>query len=145
MNGELTLFDELRYHYYITTRTELSPADFVQKANRRCDQEKLVAQLKNGVDAMRVPRYNLESNWAYMVIATLARNLKSWFAMFAHLIKDRRRYVAMEFRRFIREMIIVACHVIRRSRRITLRISGWQPSVDQLFSIWGAIGRAGFA
>ena len=93
---------------------------------------------------MRVPLYDLESNWAYMVIATLAWNLKSWFAMFAHLIKDRRRLVAMEFRRFIREMIIVACHVIRRSRRTTLRIIGWQPSIDRLFSIWGAIGRAGF-
>ena len=144
MKGELTLFDELRYHYYITTRTDLSAADVVRKAHQRCNQENLIAQLKGGVDAMRVPLYDLVSNWAYMVIATLAWNLKSWFAMLAHLIKDRRRCVAMEFRRFIREMIIVACHVIRRSRRTTLRIIGWQPSVDRLFSIWGAIGRAGF-
>ena len=144
MKGELTLFDELRYFYYITTREDLSAAEVVRKANQRCDQENLIAQLKSGVDAMRVPLYDLESNWAYMVIATLAWNLKSWFAMFAHLIKDRRRLVAMEFRRFIREMIIVACHVIRRSRRTTLRIIGWQPSIDRLFSIWGAIGRAGF-
>ena len=79
-----------------------------------------------------------------LIAGPLGRNLKNWFAMFAHPIKDRRRYVAMEFRRFIREMIIVACHVIRRSRRTTLRIIGWQPSVDQLFSIWGVIGRAGF-
>ena len=144
MKGELTLFDELRYHYYITTRTDLSAADVVRKAHQRCDQENLIAQLKGGVDAMRVPLYDLVSNWAYMVIATLAWNLKSWLAMMAHLIKDRRRYVAMEFRRFIRELIIVACHVIRRSRRTTLRIIGWQPSVDRLFSIWGAIRRAGF-
>ena len=48
---------------------------------------------------MWVPLYNLVSNWAYMVIATLAWNLKSWLPMMAHLIKDRRRNVAMEFRR----------------------------------------------
>ena len=144
MKGDLTLFDELRYFFYITTRTDLSAAAVARKANQRCDQENLIAQLKGGVDALRVPHYDLVSNWAYMVIATLAWNLKSWLAMMAHLIKDRRRYVAMEFRRFIRELIIVACHVIRRSRRTTLRIIGWQPPVDRLFSIWGAIRRAGF-
>ena len=144
MKGELTLFDELRYHYYITTRADLSAADVIQQANQRCDQENLIAQLKGGVDAMRVPLYDLVSNWAYMAIATLAWNLKSWLALMAHRIKDRRRYVAMEFRRFIPEMIVVAWHVIRRSRRTTLRIIGWQPSINRLFSIWGAIRRTGF-
>lgn len=79
-----------------------------------------------------------------MVIATLAWNLKSWLAMIAHLFKDRRRYVAMEYRGVVHEMNVVACHVIRRSRRTTLRFIGWHPSIDRLFSIWGAIGRAGF-
>ena len=49
-------------------------------ANQRCDQENVVEQLKNGVHAMRVPLYDLVSNWAYMVMATLAWNLKSWMA-----------------------------------------------------------------
>ncbi len=70
-----------------------------------------------------------------MVIATLAWNLKSWFALMMHLKADRRRYIAMEFRTFIREMIVISCHVIRRARRTTLWIIGWQPSVDRLFSV----------
>ena len=64
----------------------------------------MIAQLKSGVGAMRVPVYNLESNWVYMVTAALAWNLKSWFAMMMHFKADRRKYVAMEFRTFIREM-----------------------------------------
>ena len=144
MKGDNTLFDETRYHYYITTRTDVSAAELVRLANQRGDQENLIAQLKSGVDAMRVPLYDLVSNWAYMVIATLAWNLKNWFALMMHRKADRRRYVAMEFWTFIREMILIPCQVIRRARRTTLRIIGWQPSVDRLFSVWGAIERTGF-
>ena len=80
MKGERTLFDEIRYFFYITTRTDLSAAEVVACANQRCDQENVIEQLKNGVHAMRVPLYDLVSNWAYMVMATLAWNLKSWMA-----------------------------------------------------------------
>ena len=31
-----------------------------------CDQENVIEQLKNGVNAMRMPVDNLMSNWAYM-------------------------------------------------------------------------------
>ena len=64
MRGENTLIDEIRCHYYITTRTDVSAAEVVRLANQRCDQENLIAQLKSGVDAMRVPLYDLVSNWA---------------------------------------------------------------------------------
>ena len=79
-----------------------------------------------------------------MLMAALACNLKSWFAMMMHFKVDRRRYIAMEFSTFIREMILVPCQVIRRARRTTLRIIGWQPSVDRLFSTWRTIERTGF-
>ncbi len=142
--GELTLLDEIRYFFYITTRRDLSAAEVVRLANACCDQENVIAQLKGGVGAMRVPLYELLSNWAYMVMAALAWNLKSWFAMMMHFKADRRKYIAMEFRTFIREMILLPCQVIRRARRTTLRIIGWQPSVDRLFSTWNTIERTGF-
>ncbi len=144
MKGELTLVDEIRYFFHITTRRDLGPAEVVRLANARCDQENVVAQLKSGVNALRVPLYDLVSNWAYMVMASLAWNLKSWFAMMMHLKADRKRYIAMEFKRFIREMILLPCQVIRRARRTTLRIIGWQPTTDRLFSVWRAIERTGF-
>ena len=74
--GELTLLDEIRYFFYITTRRDLSAAGVVRLANARCDQENVIAQLKGGVGAMRVPLYDLVSNWAYMVMAALAWNLR---------------------------------------------------------------------
>ena len=64
--GENALIDEIRYYYYITTRTDVSAEEVVRLANLRCDQENLIAQLKSGVDAMRAPTHELVSNWAYI-------------------------------------------------------------------------------
>lgn len=89
MKGENALLDEIRYFFYITTRTDLTASEIVYCANGRCDQENIIEQLKNGVNAMRLPVYDLVSNWAYMVMATLAWNIKSWFAMMMHLKSDR--------------------------------------------------------
>ena len=49
MKGEHVLFEEIRYFFYITTRTDLSAAEVVACANQRCDQENVIEQLKNGV------------------------------------------------------------------------------------------------
>ena len=139
MKGEQVLFDEIRYFFYITTRTDLSTAEVVACANERCDQENVIAQLKNGVNALRVPLYDLVSNWAYMVMATLAWNMKSWYAMMMHRQSDRLESVRMEFRRFLHSFILIPCRVVRRARSITLRLLGYQPTLDRLFSTWRTI------
>ena len=145
MKGEQVLFDEIRYFFYITTRTDLSPAEVVFCANERCDQENVIEQLKNGVNALRVPMYDLVSNWAYMVIATLAWNIKSWFAMMMPRHSERREYVAMEFRRFIHAMILIPARVVRRARSIVIRLIGYQPTLDRFLSAWNTIEGARFA
>ncbi len=144
MKGENTLLDEIRYFFYITTRTDLSAGEVVRCANERCDQENVIEQLKNGVNALRVPLYDLVSNWAYMVIAALAWNIKSWFATMMHLKAERATYVSMEFRRFIHSMILLPCHVMARARGTTLRLIGYQPTQDRFFSTWLTIQRIRF-
>ena len=44
----------------------------VREASAHCNRENLIAQLKNGVHAMRVPVDGLVSDWAYMVMASPA-------------------------------------------------------------------------
>ena len=56
----------------------MTAEEVVFSANDRCDQENLIAQLKNGVHALTAPVDNLVSNWAYMVMASLAWSLKAW-------------------------------------------------------------------
>ena len=144
LKGENALFDEIRYFFYITTRDDLSAEQVVRCANGRCDQENVIEELKNGVNALRVPLYDLVSNWAYMVIAALAWNIKSWVAMMMHLKRDRQLYIAMEFRRFLHSIILIPCRVVRRARSITIRLIGYQPTLDRLFSAWRTIERIRF-
>ena len=144
MKGEQVLLDDIRYFFYITTRTDLSAAEVVRCANERRDQENIVEQLKNGVGAMNVPLYDLVSNWAYMVMATLAWNIKSWFAMMMHHQSDRRLYVNMEFRRFVTCIILIPCRVVRRARSIVIRLIGYCPTLDRFLSAWNTIQRTGF-
>ena len=77
--GDEVLFDDIRYFFYLTNERKLPSDEIVYSANDRCNQENLIEQLKNGVRAMSMPVDNLVSNWAYMVMASLAWTLKAWF------------------------------------------------------------------
>ena len=59
----------------------MSNEEVVFGANDRCDQENLLQQLKSGVRSLSAPVDNLLSNWAYMVMASLAWSLKAWAAL----------------------------------------------------------------
>ena len=76
--GQMRLFEEYRYFFYITNDREMSAEEVVFSANDRCNQENLIAQLKSGVHALTTPVDDLVSNWAYMVMASLAWSLKAW-------------------------------------------------------------------
>jgi hypothetical protein len=142
--GEQALIDEIRYSFYITTRTDLTAEQVVALANERCDQENVISQLKTGVNALRVPLYDLVSNWAYMVIAALAWNIKSWFAMMMHRKPDRREHINMEFRRFIDSIVCIPAMVTCRARSITVRLVGYSRSLEKLFSVWTTVERTRF-
>lgn len=137
--GEKVLFDDIRYFFYITTRVDLMSAEVVESANQRGDQENVIEQLKNGVNAMRVPVNDLLSNWAYMVIAALAWNLKSWFAM---MMPDRdkgRVMLKMEFRRFLNNIIRLPCQIIRQGRQIIYRLLSYNPWMSDFLKTWEVI------
>src|SRR5437899_6073916 len=75
--GEVVLFEDIKYFFYITNHTDYRAEQIVALANERCEQENVIEQLKNGVNAMRMPVDDLISNWAYMVMSALAWNLLS--------------------------------------------------------------------
>ena len=79
--GQLWLFEPDRFFFYITNDRTTPASEIVFLANDRCDQENLIAQLKGGVKALAMPVGDLTSNWAYMVMASLAWSLKAWSAL----------------------------------------------------------------
>ena len=123
--GEQVLFEEFQYFFYLSNRWDLSVAEIIGLANGRCDPENVIEQLKNGVNAMRMPVNDLVSNWAYMVMAALAWNLKAWFGL---LVPERERgleLVRMEFRRFLHAILLWPAQIIRGGRRIVYRLLGY--------------------
>ncbi len=141
--GERALFDEIRYFFYLTNRWDLSLETIVSLANGRCDQENVIEQLKNGVNAMRMPVDDLVSNWAYMVMAALAWNLKAWYGL---LVPDRERgleLVRMEFRRFLQAIILVPCQILRTGRKIVYRLLGYNGWLKDFFATFKRIAVLG--
>src|SRR5260370_25092506 len=79
--GEKVLFDEIVYFFYLTNDWLAENHDIVLRANGRCQQENVLAQLHGGVRALTAPVDNLVSNGAYMAMTALAWNLKAWWAL----------------------------------------------------------------
>ena len=136
--GEERLFDDIRYFFYLTNNRVSSVSEIVYEANNRCDQENLIAQLKNGVNALKAPVESLNSNWAYMVTASLAWSLKAWFAL---SLPEKGRWkerwktekwavLRMEFRTFVNTFMMIPAQIVRQGRKIIYRLlssNPWQP------------------
>ena len=123
------LFYERRFFFYITNvrKAELPATEVVLQSNARCNQENLIEQLKNGVQAMRVPSDGLVANWAYMVIGSLAWNLKIWLGLCLPKGEPAREIRRMEFRRFLNNVMLIPCQVLSTARHMVLRILTYTP------------------
>jgi len=133
--GHRRLFDEVRYFFYITNDRDSSPAEVVYSCNDRCNQENLIAQLSSGVRALQAPVDNLMSNWAYMVMTSLAWNLKAWWALSLpekgrwakkHR-QEKQQVLKMEFRTFTNYFMKIPCQIIRTGGRFVYRLLNWNP------------------
>ncbi len=128
--GQKRLLPQTRYHFYVTniSARTLGTAGVVRENNRRCNQENVIEQLKNGVEALRMPSDTLVANWAYLVIAAQAWNLKAWMGLVLPARLQARELVKMEYRRFLREVIEMPCQILRRGRQLVYRlldVNGW--------------------
>ena len=132
--GQLELFDQQRYFFYITNDRNLSTAEVVYQSNDRCDHENDIQQLKNGVHALRMPASDLTSNWAYTVIASLAWTLKSWMGLVMPHKATGYDIIRMEFRRFLHTFINIPAQIIRESRQIRIRIANYMEQAPVFLS-----------
>jgi Transposase DDE domain group 1 len=134
--GEVRLFDDLRYFFYLTNDWVSDAAQIVFSANDRGDQENILAQLQGGCRALRAPLDNLVSNWAYMVMTALAWNLKAWWALTLPEApgrwqerhrQDKRWVLRLEFKRFVQAFVRLPCQLVRTGRRLVYRLLSWNP------------------
>ncbi len=134
--GQLRLQDEVRYFFYVTNtpKGQFSTREVVFEANDRCDQERLIGELNHGVHALRTPSNGLVSNGAWLLIASLAWNLKAWLAicMPRSLKKEGREILRMEFRRFLHSLMLLPCQVVKTARQTVVRLLAYTPWANVL-------------
>jgi DDE family transposase len=144
--GELRLFDELRPFFYITNEWDKEAHEIVLApygANGRCQQENVIQQLQGGCHALKAPLDTLLSNWAYMVMTSLAWNLKAWAALslpetgrWAKAYRaDKLWLLGLEFKAFVNVMVAIPCQIVRQARRLVYRVLNYQPHQPIFFRL----------
>jgi hypothetical protein len=125
-SGQTLLFDKTRYFFYITNESveDKSARQIIAAANARCNQENTISQLK-ACHALSAPLDNLESNWAYMLIASLAWTLKVWSGMMIRVKGNpaqrekrksiRNQVIWMEFATYLNSLMLIPAQIIRGS------------------------------
>lgn len=147
--GQQKLFDDTKCFFYITNDWDLPAEEVVFHANRRCHQENLIEQQKNGVRSLTAPLDNLNSNWAYMVIASLAWSLKAWSALLLpesgrwkeRHAAQKRRLLGMDFTTFQNAMIQVPAQILRSGRKIIYRMLSWNRWQEPFFRLLDQLNR----
>lgn len=134
------------YFFYITnvSQAEKSAEDIVLESNERCDQENIISQGKQ-MGAFAAPLHTTLSNGAYMVMASLAWNLKCWLALSLRESgrpqqktkpkAEKHRLLRMDFSTFRQTMILIPTQIIRSARRLVFPLLAWSSSLGPLFRL----------
>lgn len=138
------LFDDYRYFFYLSNLPvdQYPSEEIIHQSNLRCDQENVIAQL-NQCRALHAPVDNLESNWAYMVMTSLAWTLKAWIGLCipvdgrwrAKHEQERRQVIRMEHRSFVDQFIRLPAQVVRGARRLLVRLLSLSENLE-VFNRW---------
>lgn len=144
------LFEDYRYFFSITNETAPTAAEIVFTANDRCDQENLLAQL-NACRALHAPVNDLLSNGAYMLMTSLAWNLKAWLALWLPAPPGRwherhqaqqQSLLTCEFRTFVNRLMRIPCQVLTTGRQLVLRLLAWNDWQPVFFRLADALAPA---
>ena len=147
--GQKKLFDDYLCFFYITNVEEKPVEEIVFAANDRCNQENLHSQLKSGVRSLTAPVDSLLSNWAYMVMASLAWSLKAWSALILpeegrwqekHR-EEKRKLLRMEFATFRQAMMNIPAQIVRTGGKIIYRLLAWNPWQHVFFRLLDQLNR----
>ena len=103
----------------------------------------MIAQLA-AVRALHAPLDNLRSNEAYMLMTSLAWNLKAWLALSVHnqpgiarptQQAQQRQLRGLEFRTFVNYFIRIPAQVVKTGRRILVRLLAYNTWLPMFFRL----------
>jgi hypothetical protein len=147
--GQKKLFDDARCFFYITNDWEKPAEEIVFDANRRCNQENLLAQLKGDVRCLTAPLDSLLANWTYMLLGALAWSLKAWAALLLPAEgrwqerheEEKEKLLRMDFSTFRSAVLNVPAQIFSAGRRIVCRLLAWNPWQGVFFRLLDQLRR----
>ena len=108
-----------------------------------------IAQQKSDVYSFTAPLDSLNSNWAYMVMASLAWSLKAWAALLLpeegrwqekHR-EEKHKLLRMDFTTFRRALVNIPAQIIRTGGKILYRLLAWNPWQHVFFRLLDQLRR----
>jgi len=128
--GENALFEEHRHRFLITniSKRQMDAASVLRFAYGRCDQENTIEQMKNGIQALRMPTGELLANAAFLMCGQLAWCLRSWLSLLA-LPKETLRYKWNWFRH---AFVYVAAKITESGRQAHVHLTGFHRFVEHM-------------
>jgi len=147
--GQKRLFDDGRCFFYLTNDWEKSAEEIVFEANGRCNQENLLAQCKGDVRSLSAPVDSLLSNWAYMVMGSLAWSLKAWAALILpedgrwkeRHREEKQKLLRMDFSTFRAAMVRIPAQILSTGGKIVHRLLAWNPWQQVFFRLLDQVAR----
>ena len=143
--GQQLLFEDCRYLFYITNIYDMSAANLLHFIHGRCNHENKIEQLSNGIHALKMPAAEFTANWAYMVISSLAWNLKSWMGLLMPDGVQGNKIINCEFKSFQNKMINIPCQIIKSGRKIIYRFLNYNSCIKNLLDVFQVIKRLRFS
>ena len=85
--------------------------------------------------------------YGYMLMSSLAWNLKSWSALLVPIVGrhrkkhegERDKLLNMEFRTFLDQFIRIPCQIVRHARRVVYRLLGSRDLTPAFFRLCGRL------
>ncbi len=101
------------------------------------------------VAVQTAPVDNLVSNWAYMVMASLAWSLKAWSALLfpengrwkEQHKEEKRRLLTMDFATYQNAWINIPAQILKQGRQIVYRLLSWNPWQAAFFRLLDVLNR----
>ena len=129
--------------FYISNDDDKTSAEVVFDCNDRCTQENQIAQVSGGVGALQAPVDNLISNWAFMLMTSLAWTLKAWAALLVPVnngclqqhTEEKRKLLRLESKTFVNAFIRIPCQIVRQGHRRIVRVLNWNPYLPAFFRL----------
>lgn len=133
-----------QYRFAITNIQDRSNRECLELIRTRADHENKIEQLESGVFALNMPAKEFYANQAYMIIAAMAWNMKSWLGLLCPDKEFGEKLIRMEFKNFKLYFINIPAQIVRSGRYIVYRLLGFNSYIENLMLVFDKICKLKF-